>query len=174
VIISKLFNEIAAEYDQDRCKLIPCFNDFYRVALDVIPFSRERELRILDLGSGTGILAKELAKRYQHGQLTLIDISSQMLHYAEQKFSAEEKNRASFLVADYLHTGFQGSYDLIISALSIHHLSHGDKRELFAKIFSSLDRGGMFINCEQIKGATQLADKMYHRAWIREVKERGM
>jgi hypothetical protein len=42
---------------QGGAKLIPCFDEFYRVALDCLPFEKEQEFSALDLGAGTGILS---------------------------------------------------------------------------------------------------------------------
>ena len=42
----------------------------------------------------------------------------------------------------------------MVSALSVHHLTHGDKRELFEKVHDSLAGGGYFFNADQVSGET--------------------
>lgn len=172
--ISEVFNKNADQYDKDRYNLIPCHDDFYGVALDVIPFSRQRELRVLDLGAGTGYFSARLANRYPKAQLVLIDISPEMLKIAEQKIDQLDHGRVSFLHADYLHADFHGTYDLVISSLSIHHLDDSEKKILFQRIFDVLEPGGIFINCDQIRGENEFADKLYHHSWLQQVKENGV
>lgn len=53
--IQQAFNTAATEYDKLRRTLIPCFDDFYQTAIEVIPFDRTASLNVLDLGAGTGL-----------------------------------------------------------------------------------------------------------------------
>ena len=50
-----LFDQCATAYDRDRPKLVPSFDESYGIALRVIPFAREANIRVLDLGVGTGL-----------------------------------------------------------------------------------------------------------------------
>ena len=49
------FDGAAGGYDEQRRKLIPCFDDFYGTAVSLAE-TRESRPRILDLGAGTGLL----------------------------------------------------------------------------------------------------------------------
>ena len=172
--IMEVFSKYADAYDNARRTLIPCHDDFYRVALDIIPFARERELRILDLGAGTGYFAAQIARRYPHAQMLLIDISAEMLQVAAQKIDQLDHNRICFLTADYLHADFHGTYDLVVSSLSIHHLTDAEKILLYKRILSVLEPGGAFINCDQIKGDSTYADKLFHHTWLQQVRANGV
>lgn len=172
--VEDVFDKYADEYDDRRRALIPCHDDFYKVAINIIPFSRERELRILDLGAGTGYFSALIADQFPRSQLVLIDISSEMLRIAEQKIHQLDHNRVSFLQADYLHADFHGTYDLVVSSLSIHHLGDSEKVALFARIYNVLEPGGFFVNCDQIQGENKFADKMFHHAWLQQVTANGV
>lgn len=54
--IEKQFNLIAEEYDRNRRKFIPCFDDFYISTTKFIVSNIDKPGRILDLGAGTGLL----------------------------------------------------------------------------------------------------------------------
>lgn len=172
--IREVFDKSAGNYDADRELLIPCYNDYYATALDIIPFSRDREIRVLDLGSGTGALARLIAEKYPRAQLQLVDIAPAMLQVAETHFSTNDLDRVSFRVMDYVREDFQGPYDLIASSLSIHHLPDEQKQKLFNKIFRALVPGGFFVNADQARGESEFAENIFSRAWIRQVKERGV
>lgn len=172
--IADVFNKYANEYDVDRRKLIPCYDDFYGVAAAVPPFQQDRELRILDVGAGTGLFSAIIAARYPRARLTLVDISADMLALAEKRFADRDMGRTVFLLLDYARQELRGTYDLIISSLSIHHLEDADKRTLFAQLAAILEPGGMFLNADQIRGENELSEKIYRRNWLARVKEAGI
>ncbi len=67
-----------------------------------------------------------------------------------------------------------GPWDLIISALAIHHLADADKRSLFARIRAALPPGGLFINAEQVLGHDPQTEARYARIWLDQVKAAGV
>ena len=145
------FDAIASEYDAERRWLIPAYDDFYHAAVSAADWPGEQP-RILDIGAGTGALSALLLGRYPEADLTLLDISSEMLDIAAKRFSPNE--HVHLIVSDYSHEDLPGSYDLVCSALSIHHLETADKQQLFRRIFAALNPGGIFINAEQVMGET--------------------
>lgn len=54
--IEKQFNLIAKEYDANRRKFIPCFDDFYENTTRLITSNIDVPKCVLDLGAGTGLL----------------------------------------------------------------------------------------------------------------------
>ncbi|MCM3171808.1 class I SAM-dependent methyltransferase [Paenibacillus sp. MER 99-2] len=169
--VKYLFDKVAQDYDQQRRTLIPCFDEFYGMALDLIDSSLEAP-RILDLGAGTGLLSGMVLHKYPHARLTLIDISEQMLEGARQRLAAS--NQVQYEVGDYAKHRFSGSYDIIISSLSIHHLEHADKKSLFSTIHKLLEPGGIFVNADQVQGRTAETDSYYRRRWLDAIQESSL
>ena len=58
----------------------------------------------------------------------------------------------------------------MISSLSIHHLTHEEKQDLFRKIYSVLRKPGFFINVDQIRGETDYVRKLYWDHWLTQVR----
>jgi tRNA (cmo5U34)-methyltransferase len=52
--IEAWFDEAAAGYDRSRRQLVPGLDGFYGAALESVPFGPDAEIRVLDLGAGTG------------------------------------------------------------------------------------------------------------------------
>ena len=50
--VRKVFDKYASCYDESRRRLIPCFDEFYGVALDVIPFAPDGCNQGIGLGCG--------------------------------------------------------------------------------------------------------------------------
>ncbi len=171
-----LFDAAARDYDRARRQLVPGLEDFYGAALESVPFGRNKEIRVLDLGAGTGLLSAMVAERFPRSRLTLVDLSVEMLRVARRRFAAEP-GRFEFRNMDYARTPLPagpGGYDLAVSALSIHHLTHGDKRELFEKVHDSLAEDGYFVNADQAQGETPEEEAHYEGWWLRRVREAGV
>lgn len=163
--IQQAFNTAAADYDQLRRILIPCFDDFYKTAVEVIPCDRTAPLKVLDLGAGTGLYSGMVQAVFQNAELTLLDLADEMLEKAKKRFSQMGKS-PKILIGNYVESDWQGSYDLVISGLSIHHLSNPDKQRLYQRIYHVLNPGGMFVNADQVLGNTPTLEKRYRQQWI--------
>ena len=164
--IQQLFDKAAQNYDLARRQLIPGFDDFYATAIDIIPHPADAEIEILDLGAGTGLLSALVAQAYPQATFTLVDISGQMLEQAKQRF-ANEPDRFRFEVMDYAREPLPGNYHVIMSAMSIHHLTDADKLALFGRVCEGLHSGGIFINADPVLGDTPAIQQYYHNTWLR-------
>lgn len=160
--IKKAFDAIATEYDAQRAYVIPEMQKFYDAAI----WSADSLIDnpdILDIGAGTGLLSALIIQKFPSANLILMDISENMLEVARQRFYGQANIR--YIVSDYSRAELIGQYDIICSALSIHHLAPDDKRLLFGRIFSALKRGGLFINADQADGETTFFRKKYLDYW---------
>ncbi len=54
--IEEQFNLISEEYDCNRRKFLPCFDDYYESSTRIILSNFGAPKSVLDLGSGTGLL----------------------------------------------------------------------------------------------------------------------
>lgn len=141
------FNQKAKEYDSERRALIPCFDDFYGIVIDCIDFKGDNP-KVLDLGAGTGILSQFLLEKYPNAEIVLIDLAEKMLKEAEKRF--EGNDNISFICDDYITHEFNTKFDIIISSLSIHHLTGTEKKVLIEKYYDLLNDGGNFVNADQV------------------------
>ena len=97
---------------------------------------------VLELGTGTGETAHRLLTRHGEATLVGIDESAEMLAEAARRLPAE---RVSLRVGAIESPLPAGPFDLVASALCVHHLPGEDKRELFARVRSALAPGGRFV-----------------------------
>lgn len=160
--IRDAFDTVAQEYDAQRVHIIPDLQQYYGAAVWAAA-AKDNNPEILDIGAGTGLMSALVLEKFPGATLTLLDISENMLAVARRRFSHRDNIR--YVVSDYSRSSLGGPYDLVISALSIHHLARDDKRQLFHGIFAALKPCGMFINADQAEGETPLFRQMYLDYW---------
>ena len=160
--IKKAFDETASRYDAQRRWIIPEMDDYYGAAVWAAECTNSRPA-ILDIGAGTGLLSALIIRKYPDAALILVDLSESMLGIAKERFAG--RNEVRYITGDFSSVDFAGRYDLICSALSIHHLEQGDKRRLYKKIFDHLHPGGIFVNADQVLGETPAINQRYLAYW---------
>jgi tRNA (cmo5U34)-methyltransferase len=95
--------------------------------------------RILELGIGTGETARRVLALHPGAELVAVDESEEMIDVAR---AAVGGNLSVARLQDDLPAG---SFDLVVAALSVHHLDAGEKQDLFRRIARSLRPGGRFV-----------------------------
>ena len=103
--------------------------------------------RILELGTGTGETARRLLVRHPGATLVGVDESNEMLSVARARLPAD---RVSLIVSRLEDPLPDGPFDLIASALAVHHLAPAEKRRLFGRIREALAPGGRFVLADVI------------------------
>lgn len=170
--IEKQFNLIAEEYDVNRRKFIPCFEDYYESTTEFISTGFNEPKRILDLGAGTGLLSYYWYKQFPKSEYVLVDVAEEMLKIAQKRFNGI--NTVSYQTLDYSKSLPKDNFDTIISALSIHHLEHEDKAKLFASIYDKLPVGGIFANYDQFCAGQSDMNKWYDSYWEKHLMNSGL
>lgn len=67
-----------------------------------------------------------------------------------------------------------GEFDVIASALSIHHLENEQKAELFCRIYDKLPEGGLFVNYDQFCGGWKEMNQWFDSYWEDQLKTSGL
>jgi tRNA (cmo5U34)-methyltransferase len=170
--IKEQFDHIAEKYDTHRKCFIPCFDDFYKNSISLLKNYRKDFINIVDLGAGTGLLAKELFEIYNNAHYTLIDISTDMLKIARERFNG--LNNFDFIEENYVENIPVKNCDLVCSALSIHHLENAQKIKLYDNIYKILEKGGCLINLDQFIGESELINNLYNEWWYNYIDNSGI
>lgn len=163
-----VFDATAATYDQDRMRLIPGHEGFYRATLELIPADAKR---IVDLGAGSGLFSVMLAEAFPHAELHLIDFSAPMLALARQRLG--ESARIHYHLADYTATALPIACDAVASSLSIHHLEHERKQSMLHIVVRALRNHGVFVNADHIAGPSPELEAIYQERWLADVRRLG-
>jgi tRNA threonylcarbamoyl adenosine modification protein (Sua5/YciO/YrdC/YwlC family) len=116
--------------------------DYDRFQEELTAASGTGALRVLELGTGTGETARRLLLRHPEAQLVGVDESSSMLDAARDQLPSDRIDLRVARLQDDLPSG---SFDLVASALCVHHLRGPEKRDLFDRVRRVLSPGGRFV-----------------------------
>lgn len=115
------------------------------------------QVKILDLGCGTGLELEEILKKTPLSEIVCVDISLEMLKKLKNKYGNYNVKivNANFLDINYA----ENKYDFVISVMALHHFLRDDKLKIYKNIYSSLKDNGMFINSDYIIYDEELSNK---------------
>jgi tRNA (cmo5U34)-methyltransferase len=96
--------------------------------------------RVLELGTGTGETALRLKAEHPGSEWVGIDSSEAMLARASERLPDADLRLQR--LEDELPSG---PFDLVVSALAVHHLDGAGKRDLFSRVARVLEPDGLFV-----------------------------
>jgi len=109
-----------------------------------------KELEILEIGTGTGITTEIILKSRKNIKLTSIDIDKEMIEFASQTLSSF--SNVNFIVSDafdYTKTISANNFDFVVSGFTIHNFTNNYRQILFNEIYRILKPKGIFINADK-------------------------
>ena len=92
----------------------PETEELMEIAIQRLKNLKIKKLKILDIGTGSGIIPITLKKHIKNAEISAMDISEKALEIAK-KNSDFYKTEIHFIQADYLNTDVTEKYDAIIS-----------------------------------------------------------
>jgi tRNA (cmo5U34)-methyltransferase len=98
--------------------------------------------RLLELGTGTGETARRVLARHPDATLLGLDASHEMLARARDTLPAERVELRAWRLTDPLPAG---PFDLVFSALAVHHLDGAGKAALFGRVAAVPTDGGRLV-----------------------------
>ena len=162
--MSDLFSEKALEWDKNEMvrQLSTGVGSAILANIDLKP-----EMQVLDFGAGTGLVSSFVAPHV--AKISAVDISEAMLEKLAAK--PELAGKVETICQDILQTPLEERFDLIISAMAMHHVKHTD--ELLNALASHLKPGGQVALADLDKEEGDFHDPgtegVYHSGFDRDV-----
>jgi malonyl-CoA O-methyltransferase len=128
-------------------------------ALQARSSSPHQGLRILEIGSGTGLFTRRLLDLFPEADLLGVDIAPGMVAEATRQLGPRG---ARFLLADIERTFPDGPFDLIASSMALQWLE--DPSGCLARAAQRLVHGGLFAMVAPVQGTLPELQEAYHRA----------
>jgi tRNA (cmo5U34)-methyltransferase len=103
---------------------------------------------VLELGTGTGETTRGVLRQHPGAHITSVDASPGMVRVARENLPAD---RADVILGRLEDPLPQGPFDLVVSALAVHHLGGEDKADLFRRVAAALAPGGHFVLADVVE-----------------------
>ncbi|MCA9672810.1 MAG: class I SAM-dependent methyltransferase [Myxococcales bacterium] len=131
-------------YGELMAEEVPAYGAMHEAITRAIAEAQQlRVQRLCDLGIGTGetTLAALAALEHTPDEIVGVDVSPEMLAVARQRVPAAR------LLMQRLQDPLprDGLFDLVVSALAVHHLDGAEKRALFAQLARVMTRGALLV-----------------------------
>lgn len=116
--------------------------EFYEEIANYFPIDTGN-LKLLDLGCGTGLELDRLFEKMPRLSVTGVDLSREMMNVLAAKYA----NKEIKLICDsYFDVNLDVDvFDYALSTYSLHHFSETQKLFLYSKIHTSLRNGGIYV-----------------------------
>jgi tRNA (cmo5U34)-methyltransferase len=118
--------------------------------------------RVLDLGTGDGRLLALVKLKNPKAEGVALDFSEPMLKLARERFAEDKRVKvAKHDLNVPLPASKLGCFDLVVSGLAIHHVTHKRKKQLYQEIFILLNHKGVFCNLEHVASPTESLHRQF-------------
>lgn len=117
------------------------------------PFAADDPIKILELGSGDGLLAAALLQRFPRASLTALDGSESMRREAAARLGAfgARVRVAPFDLPTLDWWDRMFGVDLIVSSLALHHLNDAKKQYFYKAAAERMSPGGALLIADLIE-----------------------
>lgn len=196
---SSVFSKLPSRYDTLQKQCLPNWQAFFSTVIEFIPEPilepilesipegterTNREIEILELGSGTGFLTSLIRKEKPDAKITCIDRNPEMLAVAKEK--PELQKNVTFIEGDILeecekwknlggqegpgwkeNSEGKGKFDAVVSTQCLCFLAPGTKHRVFRRIYEALKPDGRFIEGDVFRPESEWEEKIYIDHWKR-------
>ena len=164
--LESIFNKVPPTYDSMNRLLTLGLDRVWR-AKAAKCIARFRPRAVLDLCTGTGDFAFELAKRTRGETLiTAIDYSQPMLEYAERKRNSPNTHRIDFVYGDASKLPFDtGVFDAVGISFALRNLTFHNPvaNAALAEVRRVLKPGGVFVGVESSQPSSRVIRRIRDR-----------
>lgn len=124
-------------------KSVPNYDEFQDTIAECVAKDTKEELKILELGVGKGGTVVTFLKKYPRCKYFGLDSSEEAV--LKCKKILKENSDVKIEIANFSEYETEEKFDVIVAALSIHHLEKENKQKLLNKIKNWLKKDGIFI-----------------------------
>lgn len=136
------YDKISEEYE----KMVPQNKDISKFIIKQLnKFKINKNIKILELGAGTGLVSEELAKE-GYKNLVLVDISSKCLEVAKRKKILSE---CKFIKADLLKFKSNEKFRVIYNSMSLDYFNEDELDKILKLTKQNLLKDGIFISVDR-------------------------
>ena len=142
--------ETPQHFDRHVMRSVPNYEAGHRLIAQVSDFFVRKDSVAYEIGTSTGVLLRQLAKRHPLGTRWIgIDVERAMIEHARGAHRQTPAN-VEYLLGDACELDYEPS-DFIVSYYTIQFVSPRRRQSLVDLIYKSLNWGGAFLLFEKVR-----------------------
>ncbi len=154
------------EYDRTIATLIPHYRELIDAAADAVDVVARTAPAIVDLGTGSGMLAQRLLRVRPKARLIGVDADAAMLAAATRRL----RGNLQTIEEDFERIRIPRA-DVISASFALHHVPTGRRKAaLYRRCISSLRHGGMFVSADCYLASSKDVQAANREAWLRHLQ----
>lgn len=137
-------------FDRHATRSVPGYDVGHRLVGQVSDFFVRKDTIAYEIGTSTGTLLRQLAKRHRNGTRWIgIDAEGAMIEHARNAYDNSQGN-IEYVVADACEFEFEPS-DFIVSYYTVQFIPPRRRQSLIDQIYKSLNWGGALLLFEKVR-----------------------
>ncbi len=147
IIGKTTFMDLELQVDENVLIPRPETEDLLRWIIEDCQVERSRDLRILDIGTGSGCIAIALAKNLPGAKVLALDVSEKALELAKKNAEGNEIE-IEFIKADILNFNFELGLELDIIVSNPPYVRELEKKEMLQNVLGHEPELALFVSDE--------------------------
>ena len=157
------------EYDERILTFIPGYTAMLDAAVGAVAAVTGPSPHVVDLGTGTGALARRCLVARPAARLTAIDADPDILALAAERLH-DLPSRPTFLHGNFTETALPSS-DALMASLALHHIRTADeKRAFYGRCRDALCPGGILVSADCCPATDPRLRAEQFEAWRRHLR----
>jgi tRNA (cmo5U34)-methyltransferase len=170
--VSDHLHVMIADYDRFIRTVIPHYETMRAVQLELLARCLPSDGRVIDLGGGTGALARAVAEKFPEVCVEIWDTDPAMLDVARERCAAFG-DRVQFVGRSFAEP--LPACDAVVACIALHHVKDmAAKGRIYANIFQALRPGGIFTNADCVMSETPAVCTASYEGWAKFREEQGL
>ncbi|HKS31155.1 MAG TPA: class I SAM-dependent methyltransferase [Chthoniobacterales bacterium] len=170
--VSDHLHVMIADYDRFIRTVIPHYETMRAVQLDLLARCLPPDGRVLDLGGGTGALARAVAEKFSGVRVEIWDTDPAMMEVARERCAAFG-DRVHFVERSFAEP--LPACDAVVACIALHHVKDmPSKGKIYGNIFRALRPGGIFANADCVMSETPAVRNASYEAWAKFIEGQGL
>ncbi|PYK81159.1 MAG: 16S rRNA (cytosine(1402)-N(4))-methyltransferase [Verrucomicrobia bacterium] len=170
--VSDHLHVMIADYDRFIRTVIPHYETMRAVQLELLARCLPSDGRVIDLGGGTGALARAVAEKFPAACVEIWDTDPAMLEVAQERCAAFG-DRVHLIERSFAEP--LSACDAVVACIALHHVKDmAEKGKIYANVFRALRPGGIFANADCVMSETSAVRAASYEGWAKFMEEQGL
>ena len=150
------------EYDRQIKRTLPFYEEMFQQVVDIVRILNLQSIRWLDVGCGTGKMARTALDNFDIQKMVCIDMENEMLERAE---SLCDEEGVEFFQRDVRNLSYQEIFDIVTAIQVNHYFKKNDRIAAIKKCYDALAENGIYISFENFAPDSEEGAGLYLERW---------